>query len=53
MLRSKVMAKFKASRGRKGKPARPVQGAIPCLILLFLGAVLVALLLYFALRSSG
>ncbi|MCC7497645.1 MAG: hypothetical protein IT160_08720 [Bryobacterales bacterium] len=47
------MAKFKASRGRKGKPAAPAQGAIPCVIILLLGALLVALLLYFALRSYG
>ncbi|MCX6623213.1 MAG: hypothetical protein NTY38_19545 [Acidobacteria bacterium] len=47
------MAKFKAIRPGKSKRPSPAQGAIPCVILLLLGVVLVSLMLYFVLRSSG
>lgn len=53
MLRSRVMAKFKVARPGKSKPPAPQQGAVGCVIILLLGGVLVALMLYFALRNSG
>ncbi len=46
------MAKIKPVRGRKKKIVQP-QGAVPCVILLILGFLLVLLLLYFVMRSSG
>jgi hypothetical protein len=53
VLRSEVMAKFKAARPGKSKRPAPAQGALPCVILVLLGVFLVSLMLYFALRSSG
>jgi hypothetical protein len=46
------MAKFKPARGKR-KTASPPAAALPCVILILLGMVLVMLFLYFVLRSSN
>lgn len=46
------MGKFKPSRGKKGKSARP-PAALPCVILVLLGMVLVMLFLYFVMRNAN
>jgi hypothetical protein len=47
-----LMAKFKPARGKRKTSTRP-QGAVPCVILLISGIVLVMLFMYFVLKSSG
>jgi hypothetical protein len=46
------MAKFKPVRSRKAKPA-PVQGGLPCLVLILSGMVLVAILLFLVLKYAN
>ena len=45
------MAKFKPAGGKK-VPAKSARSAIPCLILVLLGIVLMSLLFYYSLQSS-
>jgi hypothetical protein len=45
------MAKFKPA-GSKKAPAKSIRKAIPCLVLLVLGIVIMCLLFYFSLSSS-
>jgi hypothetical protein len=45
------MGKFKPARKKKSKTRQP-SGAIPCVILLISGIVLISLLFYAILRSS-
>jgi hypothetical protein len=45
------MAKFKPA-GSKKAPAKSIRNAIPCLVLLVLGIVIMCLLFYFSLSSS-
>lgn len=44
------MAKFKPVRPKK-KAAAPPPGAVPCVVLIILGMVLVMLFLYFAMKG--
>jgi hypothetical protein len=45
------MAKFKPA-GSKKAPAKSARSAIPCLIIVILGIVIMCLLFYFSLQSS-
>jgi hypothetical protein len=45
------MAKFKAARGKDARKA-PSRGAIPCVILILAGIVLLGMLFYSILKSS-
>ncbi len=45
------MAKFKPARG-KPKGTRAPQGAIPCVILVILGILLLMLFMYFVMKGS-
>jgi hypothetical protein len=45
------MAKFKPAGGKK-LPAKSARSAIPCLIIVILGIVIMCLLFYFSLQSS-
>jgi hypothetical protein len=45
------MAKFKPA-GSKKAPAKSARSAIPCLIIVVLGIVMMCLLFYFSLQSS-
>jgi hypothetical protein len=46
------VGKYKLAKGKKrGAPSR-AQGAIPCLVLIFLGFVLVALVFYYGMKAS-
>jgi hypothetical protein len=45
------MAKFKSAGGKKA-PAKSARSAIPCLIIVILGIVIMCLLFYFSLQSS-
>jgi hypothetical protein len=47
------MAKFKPSRGRKGKATGPPQGAVSCVVLVIGGMLLVMLFLYFVMRNAN
>ena len=47
------MAKFKAAGSRKAPAARSNAAAIPCLLLVVLGAALISLLFYELLKSSS
>jgi hypothetical protein len=47
------MAKFKSAGRAKTTPAKSARGAIPCLILVILGIVIMCLLFYFSLQSSS
>jgi len=47
------MAKFKAAGSRKSPPARSNAAAIPCLLLILVGAALISLLFYEILKSSS
>ena len=46
------MGKFKPARGKKGKAVRP-PAALPCVILVLVGMVLVMLFLYFVMRNAN
>ena len=46
------MAKFKPIRPKKEK-APPVQGGVPCLILLIAGIVAVCILMFLVLKYAG
>jgi hypothetical protein len=46
------MAKFKSAGAKKATPAKSARSAIPCLILVVLGIVIMSLLFYFSLQSS-
>ncbi|MFY9726490.1 MAG: hypothetical protein WB579_03455 [Bryobacteraceae bacterium] len=46
------MAKFKAPKGKRASKAVP-EGAVPCVIIIIGGILLLMLFLYFVLRSSG
>jgi hypothetical protein len=46
------MAKFKPARGRKSSKPRPA-GALPCVIIIFAGMILVMLFLYFVLKNAN
>ncbi|HEX4595556.1 MAG TPA: hypothetical protein VH157_14830 [Bryobacteraceae bacterium] len=45
------MAKFKPA-GSKKAPAKSARSAIPCLVIVILGIVIMCLLFYFSLQSS-
>ncbi|HYL78047.1 MAG TPA: hypothetical protein VEU96_27785 [Bryobacteraceae bacterium] len=45
------MAKFKLA-GSKKAPAKSIRSAIPCLVILILGIVIMCLLFYFSLSSG-
>ena len=45
------MAKFKPAGGKK-TPAKSARSAIPCLVIVILGIVIMCLLFYFSLQSS-
>ena len=45
------MAKFKPA-GSKKTPAKSARSAIPCLVIVILGIVIMCLLFYFSLQSS-
>jgi hypothetical protein len=45
------MAKFKPA-GSKKTPAKSARSAIPCLVIVILGIVIMSLLFYFSLQSS-
>jgi hypothetical protein len=47
------MAKFKAAGSRKAPTARTNAAAIPCLLLILLGAALISLLFYELLKSGS
>jgi hypothetical protein len=47
------MAKFKSAGSKKAVPAKSARSAIPCLVLVILGIVLMCLLFYYSLRSSA
>jgi hypothetical protein len=46
------VAKFKPVRGKKQRTTVP-QGALPCVVLVILGFVLVMLFLYFVMRNAN
>ncbi len=46
------MAKFKSAGSKKSTPAKSARSAIPCLILVVLGIVIMCLLFYFSLQSN-
>lgn len=46
------MAKFKPA-GAKKAPAKSARSAIPCLVIVILGIVIMCLLFYFSLQSSS
>jgi hypothetical protein len=46
------MAKFKPAGGKK-TPAKSARSAIPCLVIVILGIVIMCLLFYFSLQSSN
>ena len=46
------MAKFRPAGSKKAKPA-PVQGGLPCLIIIISGMIIVALVLYFVLKNAN
>jgi len=48
----RVMGKFKPARGKKAKTARP-PAALPCVVLVLLGMVLVMLFLYIVMRNAN
>ncbi len=47
-----VVAKFKPVKAKKPRMAAP-QGALPCVVLVIIGFVLVMLFLYFGLRNAN
>jgi hypothetical protein len=47
------MAKFKSAGSKKATPAKSARSAIPCLVLVVLGIVLMCLLFYYSLRSNA
>ena len=51
VLHWNFMAKFKPA-GSKKSPAKSARSAIPCLVLVILGIVIMCLLFYFSLQSS-
>lgn len=46
------MAKFKPAKGKKNQPAASAKGAIPCLVVI-LGGMLLLFLLFNAMVKSG
>ncbi len=46
------MAKFKSASRAKGTPKKSNRSAIPCLILVILGIVIMCLMFYFSLQSD-
>ena len=46
------MAKFKSAGSKKTTPVKSARSAIPCLILVVLGIVIMCLLFYFSLQSN-
>jgi len=46
------VAKFKPARGKKQRTTAP-QGALPCVVLVFVGIGLVMLFLYFVMRNAN
>jgi hypothetical protein len=46
------MAKFKPAGGKKA-PAKSARSAIPCLVMITLGVVIMCLLFYFSLQSGN
>jgi hypothetical protein len=46
------MAKFKSAGSKKTTTAKSARSAIPCLLLVLLGIVIMCLLFYFSLQSS-
>jgi len=47
------MAKFRSAGSRKAAPAKSARSAIPCLVLVILGIVIMCLLFYYSLRSNA
>ncbi len=46
------MGKYKLARGKKPGISPRAQGAIPCLVLIFLGFVLVSLVFYYGMKAN-
>ena len=47
------MAKFRSAGSRKAAPAKSARSAIPCLVLVVLGIVIMCLLFYYSLRGNA
>ena len=47
------MAKFRSAGSRKAAPAKSARSAIPCLLLVILGIVIMCLLFYYSLQSNA
>jgi hypothetical protein len=47
------MAKFRSAGSRKATSAKSARAAIPCLLLVVLGIVIMCLLFYYSLRSNA
>ena len=47
------MAKFRSAGSRKTAPAKSIRSAIPCVVLVILGIVIMCLLFYYSLRSNA
>jgi hypothetical protein len=47
------MAKFRSAGSRKTTPAKSARSAIPCLLLVLLGIVIMCLLFYYSLQSNA
>ena len=46
------MGKYKLARGKKRGAAPRAQGAIPCLVLIFIGFLLVAAVFYYGMKVN-
>jgi hypothetical protein len=46
------VGKYKLAKGKKRGLSPRAQGAIPCLVLIFLGFVLVALVFYYGMKGN-
>lgn len=47
------MAKFRSAGSRKAPPAKSARSAIPCVVIVILGIVIMCLLFYYSLRSNA
>jgi hypothetical protein len=47
------MAKFKPVRPRKGKSASAPQGAIPCVVLVITGILLIMFFMYYVMKNAN
>ena len=46
------VGKYKLARGKKRGVSPRAQGAIPCLVLIFIGFLLVALVFYYGMKAN-